>query len=68
MTKTYLATGWLVLPPTFEHLSREFVLRCRPVVSIDAPAWLDLVVGASARDLSFVAHGPNGRGLSIVVR
>ena len=50
-----------VVRATFEHLSREFVLRCRPVVSIEAPTWLDLVVGDSTRDLSFVAHGPNGR-------
>lgn len=46
---------------TFASLFKEFVLRCRPVASIEAPTWLDLVVGGSARDLSFVAHGPDGR-------
>ena len=50
-----------VVRATFQHLSRQFVLRCRPVVSIEAPTWLDLVVGDSTRDLSFVAQGPNGR-------
>ena len=50
-----------VVRATFEHLSREFVLRCRPVASIESATWLDLVVGDSSRDLSFVAHGPDGR-------
>jgi hypothetical protein len=45
---------------TFEHLIKEFELRCRPVASIDAPSWIDLVVGDSARDLAFVAYGPDG--------
>lgn len=49
-----------VVRATYQHLSREFVLRCRPVVSIEAPTWLDLVVGDSTRDLAFVAHGPTG--------
>jgi len=53
-----------VVRATFEHLSREFVLRCRPVIWIEAPSWLDLVVGDSTRDLSFVAHGPNGRAVT----
>src|SRR5512146_2085306 len=50
-----------VVRATFQHLSRQFVLRRRPVVSIEAPTWLALVVGDSTRDLSFVAQGPNGR-------
>jgi hypothetical protein len=45
----------------FENLAKTFVLRCRPVQSIEAVSWLDLVVGDSARDLAFVAHGPDGR-------
>lgn len=53
-----------VVRATFGHLSRDFVLRCRPVVSIEAPTWLDLVVGDSTRDLSFVAHGPDGRAVT----
>src|SRR5689334_11398631 len=48
----------------FESLFKEFVLRCRPVKSIEAPTWLDLVAGDSARDLSFVAHGPDGRAVT----
>ena len=50
-----------VVRATFGRLARQFALRCRPVVWIEAPTWLDLVVGDSTRDLSFVAHGPDGR-------
>lgn len=50
-----------VVRATFAHLSREFMLRCRPVVSIEAPTWLDLVVGDSTREIAFVARGPDGR-------
>ena len=46
---------------TFGGLSRDFALRCRPVASVEAASWLDLIVGDSSRDLSFVAHGPDGR-------
>jgi hypothetical protein len=46
---------------TFADLSRDFVLRCRPVAWIEAATWLDLFVGDSARDFSFVAHDPEGR-------
>ena len=53
--------GDLVVQAAFGGLSKDFVLRCRPVTSIEAPSWIDLVVGDSARDLSFVAHGPDGR-------
>ena len=49
---------------TFRSLFQQFVLRCRPVASIEAPTWLDLVVGDSTRDLSFVAHGPDGRAVT----
>jgi hypothetical protein len=49
-----------VVRATFETLFQEFVLRCRPVAWIEAPTWLDLVAGDSTRDLSFVAHGPDG--------
>jgi hypothetical protein len=45
---------------TFANLSRDFVLRCRPVAWIEAATWLDLFVGDSARDFSFAAHGPDG--------
>lgn len=50
-----------VVRATFGRLVQPFLLRCRPVASIEAPTWLDLVVGDSTRDLSFVAHGPDGR-------
>lgn len=46
---------------TVAKLVRQFVLRCRPVAWIEAASWLDLVAGDSMRDLSFVAHAPNGR-------
>jgi hypothetical protein len=46
---------------TLGRLVREFTLRCRPVASIESVSWVDLLVGDSARDLSFVAHGPDGR-------
>jgi hypothetical protein len=45
---------------TFMHLVRDFVLRCRPVASIEAASWVDLLAGDSARDLAFIAHGPDG--------
>jgi hypothetical protein len=53
-----------VVRGTLGSLFKEFVLRCRPVVSIEAPTWLDLVVGDTTRDLSFVAHGPDGRAVT----
>lgn len=53
-----------VVRAAFESLVREFVLRCRPVAWIEAASWLDLVVGDSTRDLSFVAHGPDGRAVT----
>jgi|SRR6185312_663715 len=49
---------------TFAGLSHDFELRCRPVAWIEAPTWLELVVGDSARELSFVAHGPDGRAVT----
>ncbi|HKN66037.1 MAG TPA: hypothetical protein VJW73_07155 [Gemmatimonadaceae bacterium] len=49
---------------TFGNLFQEVVLRCRPVAWIEAPTWLDLVVGDGPRDLSFVAHGPDGRAVT----
>jgi hypothetical protein len=52
--------GAAVVRATFETLSRDFVLRCRPVARIEAASWLDLVAGDSARDLSFVARAPDG--------
>jgi hypothetical protein len=50
-----------VLRASFEEITRDLVVRCRPVVSIEAPTWLDLFVGDGTRDLSFVARGPDGR-------
>jgi len=50
-----------VVRATFDSLFQEFALRCRPVASIEAVTSLDLMVGDSSRDLSFVAHGPDGR-------
>jgi hypothetical protein len=50
-----------VVRAKFETLAIEFVLRCRPVKWIEAPTWLDLVAGDSARDLAFTARGPDGR-------
>lgn len=55
--------GDALVRATFERLVREFVLRCRPVASIEAPTWLDLVAGDNTRDLSFVARGPDGRAV-----
>jgi hypothetical protein len=52
--------GDAIVRATFATLSRDFVLRCRPVASIEAATWLDLILGDSARDLPFVAHGPGG--------
>ena len=53
-----------VMGAAFGPMFHKFVLRCRPVASIEAPTWLDLVVGDSARDLSFVARGPDGRAVT----
>lgn len=53
-----------VVRATFGRLSRDFVLRCRPVAWIEAATWLDMMVGDSTRDLSFVAHGPDGRAVT----
>lgn len=50
-----------VVRATFERLTRQFLLRCRPVASVEMGSWLDLVAGDSARDLPFVAHGLDGR-------
>jgi hypothetical protein len=52
--------GTAIVRATFASLARDFVLRCRPVAWIEAATWLDLFVGDSARDFSFVAHGPEG--------
>jgi hypothetical protein len=41
-------------------LIREFILHCRPVLSLESPSWIDLAVGDRPRDLSFVARGPDG--------
>src|SRR5262249_22418935 len=49
---------------TFQALVRDFTLRCRPVKWVEAVTWADLVVGDSAQDLSFVAHGPDGRAVT----
>jgi hypothetical protein len=49
-----------VVHAAFVGLAREFVLHCRPVVSLEALSWIDLVVGGKPRDLTFVAHGPDG--------
>ena len=53
-----------VVRATFRALVKQFILRCRPVASIEAVSWLDLVAGDSTRDLSFVAHGPDGRAVT----
>lgn len=52
--------GNAVVRATLNKLSRDFVLHCRPVAWLEAPSWMIFVVGDSARDLSFVAHGPDG--------
>jgi hypothetical protein len=56
-----VTNGTAAVRATLAHLSRDFVLRCRPVASIEAATWLDLFVGDSARDFSFAAHDPDGR-------
>ena len=53
--------GDAIVRATFAELTRDFVLRCRPVASIEIGTWMDLVVGDSARDLAFIAHGTDGR-------
>jgi hypothetical protein len=45
---------------TLGPLTREFVLRCRPVKWVEAVSSLNLVAGDSARPLHFVARGPDG--------
>jgi hypothetical protein len=45
---------------TFVGLAKDFVLHCRPIVSLEGPSWMDFVVGDSPRDLSFLARGPDG--------
>jgi hypothetical protein len=49
-----------VVQATFAGLSRSFALRCRPVKSLEAPSWMGFLVGDSARDVSFIAHGLDG--------
>ncbi len=49
-----------VVRAVFTTMTKEFVLRCRPVTWIECSSWLDLVVGDSTRDLSFTARGPDG--------
>jgi hypothetical protein len=41
-----------VVRVTFAGLARDLILRCRPVAAIEAPTWLDLVVGDSTRSLA----------------
>jgi len=53
--------GDAVVVATFERMSREFVLRCRPVAGVEMATWVDLVVGDSARDLAFIARDLDGR-------
>ncbi len=53
-----------VVRATLATLAKDFTLRCRPVVSIETPSWFDLIVGDSARDLSFVAHAPDGSAVT----
>lgn len=50
-----------VVRATFERLTHQFLLHCRPVASVEMSSWVDLVAGDSARDLPFVAHGVDGR-------
>jgi hypothetical protein len=45
---------------TLGKLIRQVTVRCRPVQSIEAASWIDLVVGDSVRDLTFIAHAPDG--------
>ncbi|MEO7086352.1 MAG: hypothetical protein ABI442_03525 [Gemmatimonadaceae bacterium] len=49
-----------VVQATFMRLVREFSIHCRPVVFVEAVSWMNFVVGDTARDLSFTAHGPDG--------
>lgn len=54
----------IVVRAEFATLSKQFVVRCRPVASIEAASWIELMVGDSTRDLTFVAHGPDGRAVT----
>ena len=58
---TCTRNGDAVVQANFLRLTKAFVLHCRPVASLEAPSWMDFVVGDSVRDLSFVARGPDGR-------
>jgi hypothetical protein len=49
-----------VVQAAFARVERPFVLHCRPVVSLESPSWIDLLVGDRPHELSFVAHGPDG--------
>jgi hypothetical protein len=51
----------VVVRATLEKLTKQFVLRCRPVKWIETPSWVELMVGDSARDLAFTARDPDGR-------
>jgi len=53
-----------VVRATFRRIARDFTLRCRPIASVEAISWADLVVGDSAQDIAFVAHGPGGRAVT----
>lgn len=50
-----------VAQAAFKTLVKTFVLRCRPVAFIEAPSWINLVVGDAPHSLSFSARGPDGR-------
>lgn len=49
-----------VVQATFVGLVKDLVLHCRPIVSLEAPSWMDFVAGDSPRELSFVARGADG--------
>ena len=53
-----------VVQATFVRLVKDFVLHCRPIVSLEAPSWMDFVAGDKPRDLSFVARGTDGATVS----
>ena len=50
----------VVMRAQFATLTKQFVVRCRPVTWVEAASWIELMVGDSSRPLAFVAHGPDG--------
>jgi hypothetical protein len=53
--------GDAVVRATLGNLSRQVVVRCRPVDRLVASSWMTLFLGDAPRDLPFAATGIDGR-------